>query len=353
MLTPVDDLAQVQARAEAFRTANPRARARDVAQGIGVSEADLLRAKGESEVIRLRPDWPAIFERLAACGPLMALTRNESCVIEKEGAYTGYSSVGPMGQVVGHDIDLRLFFTRWALGFAVEETVPSGRRRSLQFFSTNGEALHKIYTRAETDLEAFDRLVRTVVATDPEPPSKSPAAPVPPSSGAVGADEARRAELLDGWRALRDTHEFVPLLRRLGLDRLQAIRLVQGTYARRVLRTGYRDALAAVAGSTHEFMCFVGNPGCLQIHHGRLHRLVPAEGWLNVLDPGFNLHLREERVAECWVVTKPTSEGDCTSLELFDAAGENIAILFSDRKGGPAEESWWTENLERLPANED
>jgi putative hemin transport protein len=63
--------------------------------------------------------------------------------------------------------------------------------------------------------------------------------------------------------------------------------------------------------------------------------------WLNVLDPTFNLHLREDAIASSWVVRKPTRDGDVTSLELFDAAGFCFAQLFGQRKPGvPELESW-------------
>ena len=41
-----------------------------------------------------------------------------------------------------------------------------------------------------------------------------------------------------------------------------------------------------------------------------------------MLDPRFNLHLREDLVAGAWVVRKPSVNGEIHSLELYDAAGE-------------------------------
>jgi putative hemin transport protein len=67
-----------------------------------------------------------------------------------------------------------------------------------------------------------------------------------------------------------------------------------------------------------------------------------------VLDPGFNLHLREDRIASAWVVKKPTVDGTVTSLELFDAAGETIAMLFGKRKPGLPEMPEWQATVERL-----
>ena len=95
-------------------------------------------------------------------------------------------------------------------------------------------------------------------------------------------------------------------------------------------------------------MIFVGNPGCIQIHTGPVKSVKLVEHWLNVLDPGFNLHLREDRIASAWVVKKPTVDGTVTSLELFDAAGETIAMLFGKRKPGLPEMPEWQATVERL-----
>jgi putative hemin transport protein len=88
-------------------------------------------------------------------------------------------------------------------------------------------------------------------------------------------------------------------------------------------------------------MVFVGNHGMIQIHTGPVKTVRAMSPWLNVLDPGFNLHLRSDLVASAWVVCKPTSDGIVTSLELFDAEGESIAMLFGARKPGTPELAGW------------
>jgi len=95
-------------------------------------------------------------------------------------------------------------------------------------------------------------------------------------------------------------------------------------------------------------MCFVGNRGCLQIFCGSVHRIEMRGPWLNVLDPGFNLHLRTDLVASAWVVRKPTRlRGMITSLELFDAAGGLVCQLFGARPPGEGERTAWRALLDR------
>jgi hypothetical protein len=50
------------------------------------------------------------------------------------------------------------------------------------------------------------------------------------------------------------------------------------------------------------------------------------------MDPGFNLHLRRDHIAEVWAVEKQTRAGPTVSVEAFDAEGGLIAQVFGLRK---------------------
>jgi putative hemin transport protein len=100
-------------------------------------------------------------------------------------------------------------------------------------------------------------------------------------------------------------------------------------------------------------MVFVGSRGCIQIHTGAIKRVEPMEirgaSWLNVLDPGFNLHMREDQIASVWLVEKPTADGVVTSVEAFDHAGELMAMFFGERKPGSPELEAWRHIVRGLP----
>jgi len=70
--------------------------------------------------------------------------------------------------------------------------------------------------------------------------------------------------------------------------------------------------------------------------------------WINVMDARFNLHLRADKVAEVFWVTKPTRTGPAVSVEAFDAAGELILQIFGWRKDGDS--SAWEALAASLPA---
>jgi putative hemin transport protein len=338
--------AEIRAAAAAFREANPKARARNVADGIGVSEAELLASRlgqPDEHVLRLRPDFPALLMELEALGPLMALTRNHACVHEKTGVYDGgdMNEEGTMGLFLDDPIDLRLFFRAWHLGFFVEE----GGRMAFQFFNRDGEAVHKVYAVDGTDREAMRALAEHYAHAD-----QSDAQPVESIEAVEETpdDEIDIEAFVAGWRALQDTHDFFPLLHEHSVARHQALRLAPDDLARPVGTDAPRRVLEAAAESGLPIMVFVGSRGCVQIHTGPVHRLVETGPWYNVLDPGFNLHLNETAIAEAYVVTKPTEDGPVTSLEVLDADGMLIVQLFGKRKPGIPELPAWRALLESV-----
>ena len=94
---------------------------------------------------------------------------------------------------------------------------------------------------------------------------------------------------------------------------------------------------------------FVGNNGAIQIHTGPVANIQPMGPWINVMDPTFHLHLRQDHITECWVVRKPTKDGHVTSLEAYDAKGEMIIQFFGKRKEGNVELAAWRDILDGLP----
>lgn len=335
------------------RADQPMARPYDVAANLGVSELELVAARtgNRNEVIRLKPDWAAVMAELGSLGEIMALTRNPSCVIEKHGTWAPFEWEAGSPAAIVHDegIDLRLFMHAWKHLYAIFTDTPHGRRRSLQAFDGAGVALHKIFVREGADdaaIAAFDAVVAKFEDAD-----QGPGVVVTPNA-ALPAErpdaEIDVAGFQEAWRTMTDTHEFFGMLRKFGVQRTQAMRLAPATFARPVGNDSARKVLENAAESGMSIMVFVGNRGCLEIHTGPVKKVKVMGPWLNVLDKGFNLHLREDHIARAWVVTKPTVDGPVTSVELFDADNQNIALLFGARKPGIPEDPNWRVFTETL-----
>lgn len=339
---PLSNPQNIKTRWDDLKRDQPKLRTRDAADRLGVSEAELIASACDGvDVIRLKPQWEDIFRNLESLGRLMALTRNASAVHEKTGTYRNVSFQGHAGLVLDDQIDLRIFHKRWGFGYALPVRNPKGTLHSLQFFDKAGDAVHKIYLRDETKIDAFRQLTERFTHEDQRPgitvnrqPDKHEYHPL---------DQINKDLFLDEWAGLKDTHGFFPLLKKFNVDRTDALRLGRERFTWKVSNRA-TDQMLSLASAQHvPIMVFVRNSGMIQIHSGPVRTIRRIDPWLNVLDPEFNLHLREDHIASSWVVEKPTEDGVVTSLELFDSGGEQIATFFGARKPGKPElESWRT-----------
>jgi putative hemin transport protein len=315
------------------REAGGMLRARDAARRLGTTEAALVACGATGPARPLHPDWAALIGALPRAGRVMALTRNEHAVHERHGAYLDVSSGPGHILVLGPDIDLRLFPGRWAHVYA-----PGGERPSIQIFGRDGEAVHKVFATGATDRAAWEALVAEFAAEAAQPPPEAP----PTAPETATEREVDAAALRAAWLALSDTHDFFPMLRKHRASRRQAFRLAGEDLALRLDPAAGPAAMRLAAERAVPIMVFVGNRGAIQIHSGPVERLRDTPGgWFNVLDPDFNLHLREAGVAAAWRVVKPTEDGAVTSIELLDATGEVVAMLFGARKPGRPEREEW------------
>ena len=332
----------------ALREASPSIRMRDAAAELGVSEAELLASDAGWSTVRLNTEFGALLERLPEVGEIMALTRNTHVVHEKVGEF-GNVRIGPgHGLVLNHDIDLRLFMGQWRHGFEVTDVMKDGtERRSLQFFDASGEAIHKIYERPSTDTGAWTRIVHAFLAEDQHADLNIHDLPGLPAD--LDDDQIDIDGLRAHWADLKDVHDFFGMLRDFKTGRLQAMRLVGAPFVEEVEAVAARAMLEAASDTQTPIMCFVGNRGCIQIHSGAVEKIKIMGPWLNVLDPGFNLHLREDHIDRAFVVKKPTRDGHVTSLELFAPDGRNFAMFFGVRTEGQPELDAWRDILADLP----
>ena len=326
-------------------------RARDAAARLHVSEGEALIAHAASlmppqeaadsryDVTVLDADWLGMLRALEAVGRVMALTRNDAVVHEKIGVYRKLSAQGPVGMALGPEIDLRLFFAHWHTGLhVIERQAGQADLHSLQFFDAQGHAVHKVHLRPDSDLAALETLVQRHARPEARPVFSTSEATAPGRRPDADIDALGLAE---AWGDMHDTHEFFELLKRFDVDRLQALQLMAGIHTRRAPLSAAEHLLRTAAAQSLPIMVFAGNAGCLQIHTGPVHRVELLGPWLNVLDAGFNLHLRTDAIDECWLVSKPTDDGPVTSIELFDAQGRLICMFFGERKPGKPELPAW------------
>jgi len=334
-------------RWQEYRQLHPKTRIRDAALKMGVSEAEILATGCGEGVTRLSGDWKELLKEMPKAGRVMCLTRNEDAVHERFGEFREVDFFHGMGQVVGPDIDLRLFMSHWHHGFAVTDHTSEGERQSLQFFDASGMAVHKIYLQKESNYGAYGVILSRFRSQDQNPDMT---VELPPTARPEIPDaEIDVSGFQEAWRDLKDTHAFFVILQKFRVAREQALRLAPEGFAQRMSHSSTRTMLESAARTEVPIMVFIGNRGCLQIHTGPVKNIkMFGSEWLNVLDDEFNMHLRDSRVASTWVVRKPTVDGIVTSLEVFDVESNNIAIFFGKRKPGEPEDPAWRGLIETL-----
>lgn len=330
----------------ALRQKKSTMRTRDLANSLGLSEAEILAAETGHGVTRIGADPDALMPLMPGFGEVMALTRNESAVIEKTGVFGDYTPGQHAAMVLSPAIDLRIFPKHWVHGFAVEEQKGATLRLSIQIFDAAGDAVHKIYIGDAAPADAWPTLVgRLRIEDQSQTLSLSPRDPSEPAKANPDKLDALRAE----WDRLTDTHQFLQMVRKLKMNRLGAYRIVGAPYVRPLAPDCLGALLDGLGEQGFPFMLFVGNRGCIEIHGGPAQTIKPTGPWLNILDPDFNLHLRGDHVAEVWAVTKPTKHGPALSVEAFDAEGGLILQAFGMRVGDVDHTADWDALVATLP----
>ncbi len=338
-------------RWEELKKVNPKMRIRDAADVLQTPEMLLLLAGCGVEATRLNGNWGELVPRLTDVGHVMALTRNDYAIHEVKGVYENIEPSPQHILVLGEPMDLRIFPRSWSYGFAVRMQSARGILEGLQFFDRYGRAVHKIYLTDKSDRAAFEGLRQSFADRNAVDEIELPS---PPERQSDHPDADIDIEKLrSGWERLQDTHDFYPLLKSCKVGREQAMRLIGSQWATRMPNSSLDTLLHKAVEHKTPFMTFVSSPGVVQIYTGRAYNIKRLDNWLNILDPEFNLHLREDAMASTWLVRKPSSDGIISSLEVYDEQGETIAIFYGKRKPGIPEDEQWRELLRSLPIEEE
>lgn len=339
--------ATLRKRWEDIQQSRPGVRIRDAAKEMGVSEAALLATRTGSEVIRLNGPWPTLLQRFGELGRVMSLTRNDACILEHKGSFESIDVMDngshAMATVVG-PIETRVFFAAWTFAFAVTEEKSDRVLKSIQVFDKAGDAITKIYLQESSNEDAFNRIVSDFRAADQDGFINT----IPYAAASPAAEPDHQA-LLNDWAQLKDTHDFFGMLRKHNVRRYEAMKIAQDHFTVPLdASVAALHILEKASAAKLPIMIFAGNRGNLQIHQGRVRTVrvlerghTGPESWLNILDPDFNMHLRQNEVAYAWRVHKPTVDGVVTSVELYDRKQEMIVQFFGLRKpGNPEQEEW-------------
>ena len=359
--------ANLAERWSALRTEQPKLQIRDAARALGASEAQLLATNLGNGVTRLQADGNQPREIMRAAldlGLVQAITRNENGVIETTGTASRLKQAGDKsdqadakqdpekearqrniaGGYLGGAIDLRFHFENWKYAFAVAQPGRDGKlSRSLQFFDAQGDSVHKVYVRSEAGVAVFDQLVATFRAPEQSAQLNVLAAAPKVAEKPDASIDVKEFQL--AWKEMTDVHQFAQIMREFHLTREQALRLAPAGMVERVTPEVLRTLLQNAAKDKVAIMVFLGNDGLTQIYSGKIEKTMAAGGFYNVLDPDFNLHIRDTALRSGWVVKR----GGVTSIEFFDNDGTQVLTFFGVRERGKPQPQAWNDLADSLP----
>ncbi|MFM2477271.1 hemin-degrading factor [Celerinatantimonas sp. MCCC 1A17872] len=324
-----------------LQTQQPKLRARRLAQSLNVSEAQLIHCRHGHDSWQLTSNFQALINEINQLGEVMALTRNEQAVHERHGRYHDLHQDGEIGVILGPEIDLRIFFNHWRSAYWVDDE----GRQSIQIFDATGQAVHKIYQTDKTNSQAWDNLISRYKTNELQDLAIHPVT----SNAVRPINEAfNRETFCQDWANLQEVHDYHLLLQRHQLSRTQALAQIDKQWATKLHIDALAMLLTQVSQNRCPIMIFVGNRGCVQIYTGPIAHIKPTANWLNVLDPGFNLHLNLAEIDQLWMLKRPTVDGNIHAIEAFNADGESIVTFFGKRKPGQPQLKAWQQLCEQL-----
>jgi len=298
----------------------------------------------------LDPDPARLLGVVPEIGPVVAVTENFGARLRCDGTY-GAPDIGQhTGIVIGDNIDLRVFPSGFAAAYATAEDAEPA---SIVALDSAGIRSHTIELGTGGDRAAYTAAVATLATgvevagslEDSPFARQTAAAPEPKTDDASVDTTAYRA----AYAAMTDTHDFFFLLRRFKLEREQGLRLAGPDFARPLRPSAYVALFDDALEHRIPLMLFVASEGMVQIASGPIDDISrDSAARFCVCSPRASLALAPDVLARAWAVTKPTSLGDVTSLELYGAHGELALQVFGERHAGDAERTDWHAAVEAL-----
>lgn len=276
-----------------LRFQNPDLRPLELAEKLGVTEAELVACRVGYGVTRLAEDSIAdIYLTLPEVGPITALSQNCACIHENNASFKTIHRNRNLINIGADNLNLQAYIGCFSYAFAVIEESHGKMLESIQFFDAYGRAVHKIYRQPNTNQKLWNRLINTFTAWDQVP---------------FIIIRAGQRQALD-------------LTLRQQIKKSELSSMADNSTAEYLL---YK-----LSTSSLPVMIQTNTDGLLQINSGSICNVKKMGCWLNILDNDFNLHLRYDLIDKTIVSKQKTINGSITSIDLYDKSGRQIVRFF-------------------------
>lgn len=279
--------------------------------------------------------WPLggnpfdLLESLVDAGPLQVAMGQPGARIVSYGEFTRARWRKDRATITAGALDLRLRTKGWRSLWAFKEPRPT-----LVVSDAHGMPALLLGPERLNDFEFWRAHLASFIGSGYTGPSDR--------FEDVSRQTPDRAALLDSWSRMKDTHQFGPMLRRFGTDRLQAIQAVEGVFSHRLDITSTLHAPEAMLEYQRPIMGFIENNCGIQIQCGTPSAVSDQSGKIISIANGSAVIIDWEAIQQAWLVCRPTSQGPVHSIEAYDMHGEPLVKWCGHRPWGEAEDEVWT-----------
>ncbi len=312
----------------------------------GLSDLEVLHAREDVRLMPLQRNAKALLLDLPSLGRVDYTTHNACVTCTRREVVKSVLPVGEGATLFGDGDGLRWLEGSWrhtvavlSRGMDFTDTPPC-----LLFFGETGELAHQVTLPDPEAWEAFIALVRrhhgcwNCLRHRP-----AAAGPATTAQGACPVWMLREA-----WSEAGSERDLEIRLGGLGLDRLLALRAMEGLYTSLITVQDLASVLAGLAASGLPVHAQVGNRHCTQVLESPIEDLTLGPGAWEVRMDGTLLRLDSSGLDTLWSVAQPSPSGERHRLECYDAAGERVLVLASPESPCPLVHLGWQRLLGRL-----
>tara|TARA_Y100000588_G_scaffold199465_1_gene213237 strand:+ start:474 stop:1460 length:987 start_codon:yes stop_codon:yes gene_type:complete len=250
---------------------NSKLRNFDIAKKMGISEAELLSVKLDSNLKYLDiPDQIQFFNDIKRLKKVMFLTRNDDIVHEKTIIPNKLDIISNENNILLTCESPLLKFNDnlWEYAFSEYKITKNRELRSFQFFDKSGDSVLKIYLKSD-DVEKFNDI-------------------------SIKYESSYSYQLqgtcLPSYNTNKSLKELVLLKKSININ---------NTWNKKMFysKALFRKMLQYLSKNKNEVSLYIIGNKSVQYHVGIINKVVDFSSWLNVLDPNFNIHVKEKNIS--------------------------------------------------------